>query len=180
MHAGTNAGQIGTFRITPGEGGKYEMEFCGSVGLDDQIVHIAPLNATSGKPALATPVAVAGLRDGVKTPGVVLAVSQSGARLFKPATNKGAHKSWDSGFCYAAGVARADELAYALVGLFGDGMTRAFSIPALKELAAVKTGDVFDVQKLSGAIVGANGDVLAWSGPSELTLVNLFGNNLDT
>jgi syntaxin-binding protein 5 len=109
---------------------------------------------------------------------VLLAVSTSGARIFKPATNKGAHKSFDQFLCDSAAVVRYEDLGYALLGLFGDGCARAYSLPALKEIGSVKVNDVLDIRRFSDAVITSTGDVLGWKGPAEISLINVFGRGL--
>lgn len=175
LHVGTNLGNIATFKLLPEASGRYGVQFVASTSLEYKILYIHPLNSGSGRPALATQQAVAGLRDGNKVNGVLLAVSQSGAKIFKPPANKGATKSWDDFLCDAACFTRCEEYGYALVGLFGDGFARAYSVPALKEIAATKISHILDVTRLHDSIVTGSGDALGWTGPAEIALVNLWG-----
>ena len=147
----------------------------GSLPVDDKVISISPIKADDGSPAEASQQAVGNLRDGYKVNGVILVVTQTGARVFRPATNRGAHKSWDAYFCYAAKVTRFENNSYALVGLFGDGIARAFSIPSLRELGSAKVDNVFDVNSLSGSSVIASGHIMGWAGPSELALLDIWG-----
>ncbi|KAF2084580.1 hypothetical protein K490DRAFT_59546 [Saccharata proteae CBS 121410] len=179
LHVGTNLGHLATFKLLPNPSGRYTVEFAGALKLDDRVVRIVPISADSGRSAFATQSAVANLRDGFKVNGVVVAVTASGARIFKPATNKGAHKSWDEFLCDAANVARYEDQGYALVGLFGDGFARAYSIPALKELGAVKVSHILDVRRFPEAVITNSGDVLGWVGPAEMALVNIWGTGQD-
>lgn len=146
LHIGTNLGHIATFKLLPDSGGRYTVDFVGATSLDERIVSISPLNADTGHSAYASQSAVASLRNGFKVNGVLLCVSQSEARLFKPASSKGAHKAWEGVFCHAAAVARYEDLGYALLGLFGDGTARAYSIPALKEIGMARVDHIFDVK----------------------------------
>ena len=175
LHVGTNSGHLSTFKILPAPGNRYFVSFAGSLPFDERIISISPISADSGSPAEASQQAVAGLRSGYKVNGVVLVATQSGARVFRPATSRGAHKSWDSYMCYAAKVVRFDRQAYALVGLFGDGMARALSIPALRELGSARIDDMFDINNLSGSSIVPSGHILGWAGPSELALINIWG-----
>ncbi|KAF2459377.1 lethal giant larvae like, C-terminal-domain-containing protein [Lineolata rhizophorae] len=198
LHAGTNLGHLATFQLLPGQGGRYSARFAGAVALDhgDRVVSISTLSADDGGPARATQRAVAGLRDGsTHVNGVVLAVGASGARLFRAPgeKHKGASKTWDEALCDAAaltwvgGPAGMDAKGVALVGLFGDGFAKAFSLPGLKEIAKVKLdgsaaggeGPALDVRRFADAVVTQTGDVLGWAGPSEMALVNVWGSGLN-
>jgi hypothetical protein len=77
--------------------------------------------------------------------------------------------------CHAACIAHFDSHDHALVGVFGDGTTRAFSIPALKEIG-VQPLSMLDKTRLSTAIVTPSGDIFGWAGPSELAMLNVWGN----
>lgn len=175
LHVGTNLGHLATFKLLPDPSGRYTVQFAGSSSLDDRIIRIAPLSADTGRPAYASQTTVANLRDGIKVNGVLLAVTQSGTRLFKPASHKGAHKTWDEFLCDSAAIVRYEELGYALLGLYGDGYARAYSIPALKELGSVKVDSILDIRRFSEAIITNSGDILGWKGPSEMALINVFG-----
>jgi syntaxin-binding protein 5 len=178
VHVGTNLGHLATFKLLPEASGRYAAKFAGVCSLDDKIVNICPMHAETGRPAYASQSAVASLRTGAKVNGVLLAVTASGARLFRPATNKGAHKTFDQFLCDTAAVVRYEDLGYALLGLYGDGCARAYSLPALKEIGTIKVSDVLDIRRFSEAIVTSTGDILGWKGPAELALINIFGRGL--
>jgi syntaxin-binding protein 5 len=151
------------------------VSFAGFAALEDRVIHIAPMDADIGSPAYASQSAVSGLRTGYKVNGVVVVTTISGAWIFKPATVKGAHKSWDQNFCDAASVTHVESHGYALVGLFGDGYAKAYSIPGLKEIGATKVSDILDVKRLSEAVVSPTGDVFGWTSPSEMAILNVWG-----
>lgn len=178
LHVGTNLGHLATFKLLPDPSGRYTVSFAGVCTLDDKVISICPMHAETGRPAYASQSAVSGLRNGAKVNGVLLAVTLSGVRIFQPATHKGAHKSWNEFLCDSAAVVRYKELGYALVGLYGDGFARGYSIPALKEIGAVKVSDILDPRRFSEAIITSTGDVLGWVGPAEMALINVFGTNL--
>jgi WD40 repeat protein len=175
LHVGTNLGHLATFKLLPEQGGRYSAKFAGAVNLDDKIINISPSHADSGRPAYASQSAVAGLRDGSKINGVLLAVTTSGARIFKPASSKGAHKTWDEFLCDSAAIVRYQDLGYAILGLYGDGCARGYSIPALKEIGSVKVDHILDIKRFGEAVITATGDIFGWKGPAELALVNVFG-----
>ena len=175
LHAGTNLGHLATFKIVPEPSGRYAVQYAGSVILDNKVICIAPISADSGLPAVATQNTMAGLRNGLKVNGALVAVTQTGVHIFRPATAKGAHKSFDSYFCDAAGIVRYQDAGHALVCLLGDGFARAFSLPALKEIAAVRASDILDVRRFSEAVVTPTGHIMGFTGPSELALISVFG-----
>ena len=135
--------------------------------------------ADTGAPAYASQSAVANLRNGFKVNGVLLVTTQMGARVFKPASAKGAQKTWDEFLCDSATVVRCEGRGYALVGLFGDGCARAYSIPGLKEIAHVKVSHELDIQRFSEAIITSTGDIFGWTGPSEIAVLNVWGTGQD-
>ncbi|PLN80021.1 lethal giant larvae like, C-terminal-domain-containing protein [Aspergillus taichungensis] len=171
---GTSKGHLATFKIIPASNGTYEAQFAGALLLDDKVIKISPVNADTGSPALATPNAVGGLRTGARVNGVVVAVTVSGCRIFKPATSKGAHKSWDDYLCDSAEVVHVEGRGHTLIGLFGDGHVRAFSIPGLKEVGCSPIGHMAEMRRLSDATICSNGTVLLWTGPSQVGLFNVW------
>ncbi|KAF2011663.1 hypothetical protein BU24DRAFT_426747 [Aaosphaeria arxii CBS 175.79] len=178
LHVGTSLGHLATFKLLPDSSGRYSVQFVGAVTLDDRVLNVFPMHAETGKPAYASQSALSNLRSGLKTNGVLLAVTASGARIFKPATSKGAHKTWDEFLCDSAAVVRYEDLGYALLGLYGDGRARGYSIPALKEIGSVKVDHLIDVKRFSEAVITSTGDILGWKGPAELALVNVFGTGM--
>ncbi len=180
LFTGTNLGRLATFKLLPSPTSSgYTVHFAGLAPLDDRIISISPLNADTGAPAYATQTTVANLRTGLKVTGILLVTTASGARIFKPASAKGASKTWDDFLCDSAAVVRCEGRGHVLVGLFGDGCARAFAIPALKEVGNVKVGHLVDVRRLSEAIITATGDIFAWTGPSEMAVLNVWGTGLE-
>ncbi|KAJ5634200.1 hypothetical protein N7528_002042 [Penicillium herquei] len=172
---GTNRGNVATFKILPAANGTYSAAYAGLSNVDDKVIKIVPIDADSGDLALAIPTAVAGLRSGNKVNGVVIAVTVSGCRIFKPPTAKGAHKTWDDYLCDSAQVVKSEGRGYSLVGLFGDGNARAFSIPALREIGCTKINQIADIRRLPEACITPTGGVMTWVGPSEIALFNVWG-----
>lgn len=175
LHVGTNHGHLANFRLLPESNGRYAVHYAGSMSFNDHIVRIAPLVAETGRPAYASQSAVANLRHGTKVNGVLLVATQSEVRILKPISSKGAHKTWDEFLCHSAAVVKVEDKGYALVGLFGDGSARAYSIPALKEIGLARLNHTFDVRRLSEAVITSTGDILGWTGPSEMALLNFCG-----
>lgn len=172
---GTNRGNLATFKVLPSSSGAYVASFAGAVALEDRVVSIIPINADDGSLALATGDAFGGLRNGRRVHGAVVAVTTNGCRIFKPATSKGAHRSWDDYLCDSASVVNIPGRGCSLVGLFGDGNARAFSIPGLKELGCTNISHMADLSRLSQSTVSPNGCVLFWTSPSEVGIFSVWG-----
>ena len=162
----------------PEASGRFGASFAGITALEDKIISIAPINAENGKPATASQHAVAGLRTGLKVNGVLLVTLQSGARIFKPASAKGAHKTWDGILAYSS-VICAFEGRHALVAIFGDNCARAYTIPGLKEVGLVNLSRVLDARKLPDAMILPSGAIFGWTGPSEVAQLNCWGAGRD-
>ncbi|KAI6080411.1 lethal giant larvae like, C-terminal-domain-containing protein [Hypoxylon rubiginosum] len=170
---GTNLGKVITFKLLP-SGPGYTAALAGVAHLNDKVISICPIVAESGKPALATGAAVAGLREGRHVNGLLVVVTQSEARIFKPATSKGASKSFDDYLCDAAAVTEFELQGMALVGVFGDRIARAFSLPGLKELGSYPL-PMMDGSRADSTVVTENGEVFCWTGPSELAILQVWG-----
>lgn len=175
LFVGTSLGRVATFKILPASNGTYSVAFVGVSSLDDRIISISPINAESGSPAYASQSAVGSLRSGNRINGVLVVTTATGVQVFKPAVAKGAHKSFDHFFCDSATVARFRDRGFALVGLFGDGFARAYSLPALKEIGQTKINHILDVKRFGGAVITSTGDIFGWTGPSEMALLNVWG-----
>lgn len=179
LFVGTSKGRVATFKILPSQSGRYSGEFAGFSHLaEDRVISISPIQARSGTPAFASGQTVGGLAQGIRTDGVIVAVTASSAHIFKPAHSKGASKNFDNGFCDSARVAQYENRGFALVGLFGDGTVRTFSLPGLKEIGAQRINHILDTTRFSDAIVTPTGDIFGWTGPSEVAILNTFGTGL--
>ncbi|GAB7365842.1 hypothetical protein MBLNU230_g7174t1 [Neophaeotheca triangularis] len=176
LHAGTSQGHLATFKIVPDPSGRYTVQHAGSIHLSDsRIFHISPIHAETGRPALATQQAVGSLRSGNRVNGALVTVTASSAHISRPATSKGAHKSFDSFFCDSAAVARYQDAGHALLGLFGDGYARAYSLPALREIGSAPANTILDVRRFPDAVITPQGTVVGFTGPSEIALLDLWG-----
>jgi hypothetical protein len=178
LHVGTNKGHVATFKIVPEQGGRHGVHFAGAVAFEGRVIRLAPINAQTGAFAHATQNAFGNLRNGYKVNGVLVAVTAAEARIFKPATNKGAHKSWDEFACMSAAVSRHGDGGYALIGLFQDGSVRAFSIPALKDIGGANISNILDRNRLDDTIITETGDIFGWTGPSETAMLNIWGTGI--
>ena len=63
---------------------------------------------------------------------------------------------------------------FALVGVFGDGTTRAYSLPALKEIGLFNL-TMLDKTRSTSSIVTNSGDIIGWTGPSEIAMLSVWG-----
>ncbi|TGO51193.1 hypothetical protein BOTNAR_0365g00100 [Botryotinia narcissicola] len=174
---GTNNGKVATFKILPQQNGGYTAQLAGVTSCSDKVISITPIVAETGKPASATGPIVAALRNGQQTHGALVVVTQTEARIFKPSSAKGAHKTFDDVFCDSAAVTEFELHGFALVGVFGDGTARAYSLPALKEIGSSKL-DMLDKTRSSNSVVTPAGDIIGWTGPSEIAMVNVWGTGL--
>ncbi|CAI4219613.1 unnamed protein product [Parascedosporium putredinis] len=165
---GTNTGKVITFKLLPaGEG--YTVKVAGVVDLGSPIVAICPIVADTGKPAVATGPIVAGLRGGQQVNGILVVVTQTEIRVFKPATAKGASKSFDDILCDAAAVTELDyrdtivtengyvfgwhgpsELALFHVWGLGDALANSADIIINPELMVPPRPTISNLQWISG------------------------------
>lgn len=105
-------------------------------------------------------------------------MTQTEIRVFKPAGAKGASKSFDDILCDAANVTEFELHGFAIVGVFGDRTTRAFSIPGLKEIGKAQL-PMLDSSRSTAAVVTQTGDVFGWTGPSEIAVLSVWGTAKD-
>ena len=175
LHVGTNTGSVATLKILPGQGGRYSVAPAGSMSAVGKVKLIHPLNGFSTTPAYASPQAVASLRDGFKVDGFLLVVTENEARIFRPASAKGTHHAFSNATCLSASVANYQGRGLALVGLFGDGTMKAYSIPGLRELASSRLDGMLDPKRFQDAIITPTGDIIGWTGPSEIATVSIWG-----
>ena len=176
LHVGTHQGHLGTFKVVPDPSGRYTVQFAGSINMDSRVNQIFPISVDTGLTAVATQTAVASLRSGTRTNGAIIAVAPTSVHIARPATSKGAHKSFDSFFCDAAGLIRYHDRGQALLTLTGDGYARVYSIPGLKELAPpMPLSATLDVRRFAEARITLTGHIIAFTGPSEIAILSVFG-----
>lgn len=60
------------------------------------------------------------------------------------------------------------------MGVFGDGTTRSYSLPALKELGSSRL-DMLDKSRFSNTVITRQGDIFGWTGPSEIAMIGVWG-----
>lgn len=101
-------------------------------------------------------------------------VTEKEIRIFRPANSKGASKEFDDILCDAASVAELELQGFAIIGVFGDRTARAFSIPGLKEIGKADL-PMIDPGRSTNTTVTQTGDVFAWTGPSELAVIHVWG-----
>ncbi|KAK5661716.1 hypothetical protein OQA88_9816 [Cercophora sp. LCS_1] len=170
---GTNQGKVVTFKLLPsGEG--YSVKVAGVASLDGKVVALCPINADNGHAASATGPVVSGLREGRQVNGILVAVTQTETRLFKPPAAKGASKSFDDHLCDAAAVTEIPQQGFALVALFGDRTTRAYSLPGLKEIGR-KSLPMLDASRTVASCITRTGEIFGWTGPSEVAILPVWG-----
>ncbi|KAI9845058.1 MAG: hypothetical protein M1838_001915 [Thelocarpon superellum] len=176
LFVGTDHGRVLTMKLLPKGGGGYTVQVAGVNAADGAVLAISPVNVENGAAADANPMAVANLRKGLKVNGVILVTTKAGAMIFRPPSAKGAQKIWDSLMCLSAAVVEEVEgRGTVLVGIFGDGSARAFSVPGLREISRAPINKILDVARLSEAIITSSGDVVGWTGPSEIALLSVWG-----
>ncbi|KAH6615647.1 lethal giant larvae like, C-terminal-domain-containing protein [Chaetomium sp. MPI-SDFR-AT-0129] len=177
---GTNRGHVATFKILP-SGPSYTAKLAGVAKCGgSKVVSMDPVNADNGQPAGATAGAVGGLREGRQVNGVLVVATQTEIRVFKPATAKGASKSFDDRLCDTARVTELPGVGIALVALFGDtnnrgAIARAYSLPSLKELGRGASLPMLDPSRTISAVIARTGEVLGWTGPSEIAVLPVWG-----
>ncbi|KAK3485197.1 lethal giant larvae like, C-terminal-domain-containing protein [Neurospora hispaniola] len=187
---GTNTGRVATFKLLP-SGQGYSVQLAGVANMDDKVVAICPIEVQTGREAGATGPIVAGLREGKQVDGVLVAVTQTESKIFRPPHARGASKSFDSGIlCDAAAVTPADTSmsshGYALVAVFNDRTLRSYTLPGLREIAKHPL-PMLDPLRTISTVISKTGDVLGFTGPSEITVLPVWGgsgraleNTLDT
>ncbi|KAJ6166613.1 hypothetical protein N7470_002060 [Penicillium chermesinum] len=163
---GTNRGNVATFKILPASNGTYTVTYVGFSAIDDKIIKLIPIDADSGGHAFATPTAVSGLRTGAQINGVVVAVTVSGCRIFKPPTAKGAHKTWDDYLCDSAQVVKSEGRGYSLVGLFGDDSRYATSLRSIHHAYWKRNGLDWTLRNSAFQCVGKRRDPTSLARPT--------------
>ncbi|PWW71703.1 hypothetical protein C7212DRAFT_287621 [Tuber magnatum] len=174
LFVGSSHGRIATFKLLP-QGPGFVCNFVNVTCMEGPVIKIIPLNSDSGKRAYATQQAVANLRDGMKVPGVLLGVTKSESRIFRPPTAKGAHRGWEDFDCLSANVVELDTHGVCLSCVMSSGVVTSYSIPGLKEISEVKIGQWFEKNRLADIIVTGAGYIFGWASETECLLLHMWG-----
>ncbi|KAI5806190.1 lethal giant larvae like, C-terminal-domain-containing protein [Geopyxis carbonaria] len=180
LFVGTSSGRVITFKLLPSGAGYTCVPSGATTSSDDAaILSLHPLNALTGAAAPASPPAVAGLRNGTKTPGVLLSVTATSLRLFRPATSKGAHKTLPDGTrAVAAAVVTLDDYGTALSLLTATGALTSYTLPGLHLFSTLDLAPSLDLTRAASARLLPSGHLCAWSGEHEFAALYLFGKGL--
>lgn len=76
-------------------------------------------------------------------------------------------------------MVRFEAHTYCLVGLFGNGSAKAYSIPGLKEIASTRVDNILDIRRFQEVIIAPTGFIFGWTGPSETAVLNVWGTGQD-
>lgn len=177
MFVGTARGNVLTFKILPDPAEGFKVSYVGVNNLHHKIIAIHPLNTDTGEPARASQATYGDLPKGILIKGVIVAVTTTDCRVFRPPNGRSSHKDWYGQVCHSAAVVRVPTAipeALALVGVFSDGFVRTFTIPGLKEVNYGAISHVFDPSKYEEARISSEGSIVGWSGPAEIALLGLY------
>ncbi|KAI5817520.1 lethal giant larvae like, C-terminal-domain-containing protein [Pyronema omphalodes] len=179
LFVGTSFGRVLTYKITPSPNG-YSCSFHSAdrdleaAPSHNPIISITPLNSDDGRKAWATQQAFASLKDGFRTPGVIVAVSHQEVRVFKPGSDRAAKRDLDKYKpCISAAV--TEHSSGIVLTTIYDGSVQNYSLPGLSAV-----GKKLDLPfNMSREIrIMENGHIVGWIGNSaEIAMVSIVPKN---
>jgi syntaxin-binding protein 5 len=135
---GTNKGRLISHALVPTKTGGYAVRFDTSTSYASEggVVAVMPIRAKDGASVIATPLALAGLRDGIMTEAATIVVQERGIRILGGVTNKlEKAEIKDRTIVRAELVAR--ESGIALVVVADNRRITAWSIPEIQRIGEV-------------------------------------------
>lgn len=192
MLVGTSAGgNFMVFKLVPQQNGAFAAVFAdktlglnykpadgtGETGID----LIVPLDANTGKSAIATMENFQRLAQGLNVPGLILCTSKRDLRTLKLPKQKLAHKVVDE-TCLCSGVIQLRDKGAVLATITQSGFIKLFSLPSLSDVADVKIPsqifsrlqDSFKSNSGDRSCILSSGDIFSWVNSTEVVNLVLY------
>jgi syntaxin-binding protein 5 len=187
---GTNKGRLISHALVPTKTGGYALRFDTSTSYASEggVVAVMPIRAKDGASVVATPIALAGLRDGIMTEAATIVVQEKGIRILGGVTNKlEKYEFKDRTVVRAELVARENGIALAVVA--NNRRVTAFSIPEIQRIAEIvlpnyvlsERFNSFFVKltsRLHEIVITPDGDIFCWTDKMECSLFTIWGRGL--
>ena len=187
---GTNKGRLISHALVPTKTGGYAVRFDTSTSYASEggVVAVMPIRAKDGASVIATPLALAGLRDGIMTEAATIVVQERGIRILGGVTNKlEKAEIKDRTIVRAELVAR--ESGIALVVVADNRRITAWSIPEIQRIGEVVLPNYVVAKRflhahyeanhrLHETVVTPDGDLFCWTDKRECSLFTLWGRGL--
>ncbi|RPA84584.1 hypothetical protein BJ508DRAFT_236147 [Ascobolus immersus RN42] len=185
FHYGTSLGKTHTVTLLPAQPGPcFAATYVSSLSSSASPVHsILPIESNRGLPSLATHMGLAALSEGRKHHGVLVSVSATEIRLFRPPATKGTKlslSSKDSRFITAQTAIHRGH-GTVLLTINTAGIIAAYTLPNLKEIWKTDLTAAplnYHPAHLSEIKISPSGDIIGKTENNRVFVVNLWGTGL--
>ena len=176
---GTSKGRVVAHALVPTKTGGYALRFHASTSFaaEGMVVSILPIRTSDGVSVVATPGALAGLREGELTEGATIIVQERAIRVLGGVTQKlEKYEVKDRVLVKGEIVARAVGIAVVVVG--NNRRVTAWSVPDIQRIAEVGLPNHVVVDRLHESVITPDGDLFCWTDKMECSLFTIFGRGL--
>jgi WD40 repeat protein len=176
---GTSTGRLINHALVPTPAGGYAVHFDSATpfGADGAIIAVLPINTRDGNSVVATPNALAGLRDGLITEAATVVVQQRAIRVLGGVTTK-LEKCEIKDRTLVKGEIVARETGIAVVVVSSNRRITAWSLPHLQRIAEISLPNHVVVERLHETVITPDGDVFCWTDKMECSLFTIWGRGL--
>ncbi len=186
LFAGTDKGEVLTFKLLPESSGRFSVKVADIVQTNNYpIINIAPFKTETGAPAFATFEQFHQLSSGLLVQGSVVVTSTSDIRIFTPGKAKLTHKIFNvpissSGISIISVKQPSASKPYGAVlqVLLQTGTIKVLSLPELKEINSLLLPYPVDPHFIKFSSILPSGDAVIRIGRSEAGLVNIAGEGI--
>ena len=183
MLCGTDIGELLTFKILPGTGGRFEVEYTDATKSNNQgkILEINSFARDTGYSCSATIAKMQDLSKGIATPGFVTVSGSNDIRLVSPGRSKDTHALFKcpiaaSGLSFIPIMSSKGErkLSTIMIALLINGDIRIMTVPELKEIKNLRCPIPINTQYVENSSVLENGDIVIRSGKFQASLISVI------
>jgi syntaxin-binding protein 5 len=176
---GTSTGRLVSHALLPTPAGGYALHLDTSISFatDGAVVSLLPINVRDGNSAVATPNALAGLRDGQITDAATVIVQERAIRVLGGVTNKLEKcEIKDRKLVQGQIVTRDTGIAVAVVS--NNRRITAWSLPDLQRIAEITIPNHVVEERLHETVITPDGDIFCWTDKMECSLFTIWGRGL--
>lgn len=185
LYAGTDKGELYTYKILPEASGRFSAMLIDVVNSTDTgVIDIMPYKMENGTPAIATHDQLMKLSDGLIIEGAVIVSGQKDIRIIIPGKAKSSHKLFNA-YVLAAGLSVVTTkttyktYASAVPVLLSNNTIKILSLPELKDITSFTLPFPLEPRFSHFSTVLPSGEILIRMTESRAAVVNISGTGVN-
>ncbi|CCE63156.1 hypothetical protein TPHA_0E00610 [Tetrapisispora phaffii CBS 4417] len=173
MLAGSDSGELFTYKILPAGGSRFSVELIEVTKTNEPapVLYIGAVDKSNGQNCSATIAKMDQLSSGIPIPGTVFVVTSMDARTVKLGKSKDSGKTFkypvlssSLSFIPYIGSKGDNKLATVLVSMLANGDVKVLSTPDLKDVKTMHIGSATQAKYIPECSVLTNGDIIIRNG----------------